>query len=374
MRKVFRLFLMVVMLPALAATFASAQFWMGPEGEPITVDTSLIESTPTLADLPAARAHVLSAGEISGNLWMVTDEIPGPAKSVEVTITRNGQVAAEATTDAAGQFSANLESGVYSVVAKSDSAIAVFGIQVTDLQGRASSFDAVMVTPEVKVTESLLRSHKQTSDRKAIEDIVAGEGLNVVSLNAQGHLQGQLTSLVETGADGLQGMDVFLLSGDELVSEAIADQAGNFQFDDVTAGVYDLVASGDAGVLALRINVVEGSFDTSSAAPFIATFPIAPQIIQGPTEFIYDTPVFEDRDRLGYIVGDSSVGGAFGSGGGYVVGGGGGGGAGGAILGGGGGGLRRLLLLGGIGAGIAIPVALSGGSDTTTPTPVSPNQ
>lgn len=88
-------------------------------------------------------------------------------------------------------------------------------------------------------------------------------------LSSQGHLVGQVMSLVREGvASGdVEGTNVMLYSGRQLVGQAVADQTGFFQIAGLAPGVYGLVAVGPGGYAAFAME----AYPTHSIAQDLTT-------------------------------------------------------------------------------------------------------
>ena len=417
--KTLRIATYVCVLPLLATAAASAHHWL------LTQNTGDIESVELVGSPPLAEnslsfirnqvVRVSAAGQVDGRLWAADTESGEYifASEVDVRLFKAGTETHTTVSAESGRFEFSaVEPGSYSLIATAPTAVTAFGIQVVAADdtsvAEGLSIEAVMVAPEISAAKSIIDSYRSGQAGDNVDDrrpkqvgtrrtSSMGIGANQVMLTLDGTLRGQIVSFENpVSAAEFAETTVFLLDGDQKIGEAEVGSQGEYQIAGVEPGFYDLIAAGPAGFAAVRFEAVAGEADTSTTAkpnavinaagmPLVQQLPLANGNFGFGSNFVYDRPVFSNP--VGFAGSDMGVGiaaggcgcgpccggvsGGFGGGGGGGLGGGFGGGGG---LLGGGGGLRRALLLGGIGAGIAIPLAISGGNDTTTPTPVSPSQ
>ena len=192
-------------------------------------------------------------------------------------------------------------------------------------------------------------------------------GSNVAQL-VDGELEGRLHSVFE-GVDFTNTSVKIYDSAKTLVGETTANASGHFAIADLETGYYEFVASGTEGYAAFGFEAVEANeaytstafqvFDATLSSP-VDSFSVSDCATCG--DVVYGDSV--SSSPVEFAAGCTSRSGAFSSCGGGcgAVSSccGGGGGFGGGRLFGGGLNLRRLALLG---AAVAIPIAVSGGSD-----------
>jgi len=377
----------LALLPLVATAAVSAQQWIS-DNTPIGVasDNVAIEAKTFLSH----RMHKIAlnrAGAVEGrvaNINPATQEVEGLA-NLKVFFIDSGQVIQEATTAHDGSFIIEgLMEGAYSFVASGSDGFAAYGVRVVaeGTAGASNVMEAATVSPELSVVKQILN---QQLPRRVTQEILAAidtdsdraVGANRVRLT-NGTLKGRVTPIK---GDSVEGTVVHLLHDNQEVAQLIVGSDGTFMVDDLTAGVYQFVASGAAGFAAVSFVAIDAPAlsDTDeiqvAAARMISDseyFDVSLAAAQD-AMFASDSISFGGGDG-GFGMGNAfgfggSVGGACGAcndcGGGRMLGGGGFGGGG---LFSGGGGLGRLLVLGGLAGGV-VAIATSGGS----PPPASPN-
>ena len=104
----------------------------------------------------------------------------------------------------------------------------------------------------------------QSSDISATFDSINVKRNHTISLNDSGNVEGRLAT-IESGskANGLSGLQVFLIQDGKVQSEAKTDADGLFSLAAVESGVYSFVATGENGFAAYGVRVVESTGDTS---------------------------------------------------------------------------------------------------------------
>jgi hypothetical protein len=259
---------------------------------------------------------------------------------------------------------------VYSFVAASEWSLATCGVKVIAGEGNVESYiEIASITPNVEAVKQIIEDEMPDSFAEVAGDASSADNSSVVGSNRvelDGDiLRGKILSL--TRKDLADGVKAHLLRANSVVTELDVKSDGTFEISGIDPGVYDLVAVGKSGVAAVSFEAV-GSIDESSTeaytalqdnlfSNFIVALAPAPQFsgaFGGTGAVVYgSSPAQFVGDNLG---GGIAAGGACGSCGDF-------GGCCGGAAGGGfaTGGIGRWLLIPAIAAGIAIPLAVSGG-------------
>ncbi|TWT83329.1 Cna protein B-type domain protein [Planctomycetes bacterium CA13] len=210
-----------------------------------------------------------------------------------------------------------------------------------------------------------------------------------VQLREGGILKGQLVSILDPTSSNvsLAGTEVVLTQKGLAVGKTYTNEAGEFLFKGVRAGVHGVVAAGPAGYATFAFEAIEAaalanghdpkhqlvSVMTNDIAWSLPVTLVPPTMIPGVVDpfgaSMTQVPAMIGSENLvsADCCGHGNVGGSFSGGMGGMAGMGGSVGGGGIASGGGSGSIGGLGLLGGIAAAIAIPVATSNDDDTAGP-------
>ena len=103
-----------------------------------------------------------------------------------------------------------------------------------------------------------------SSDIATTFDSINVKRNHTISLNDSGNVEGRLAT-IESGskANGLSGLQVFLIQDGKVQSESTTDADGLFSLAAVDTGVYSFVATGENGFAAYGVRVVENTGDAS---------------------------------------------------------------------------------------------------------------
>lgn len=211
-----------------------------------------------------------------------------------------------------------------------------------------------------------------------------------VNLSETGRMEGQVTSLLREGfvKQSIEGNNLLLYKGGELVARSISDPLGRFAFEDVEPGAYGIICAGPGGYATFAFEAVMpalsatvpnretlvstviqqppvgGPFSSGDVLPIV---PIPPPSVPGLAAFLRDPNELEEQPlTVEAEAAFAPVPGGGGMGGGGM----GGGGMGGGGMGGGGmGGAGGLLGLAGLGIAAAAAGSDSGDRVIVNPTP-----
>ncbi len=358
--------------------------------EPAPAEQTAVSPPVVLQD----RSHdvFLNAdGSLSGRLSSVgsADGNPIPASGLMVRLTRNGRSVATAQTNEEGMFVVpGLQPGVYGLIASGSNGYGVYGFRLrshADAGGAAAGFDAgvnsvVVPARDFATVKRLIAERFVPVDRsRPIQELwstedgvkgVFGQGepattiaTHQVQLEPGGSVSGEVNLMNPLSGSlyPVSNLMVYFVSNNTIVGSSQVNADGSFVVTGLSSGFYSVVASGDDGVMAMGVEVIDpiafqlkhGTYSLTSVAASLqlSGAPVDPSNF---TTSVTDPGVSEEQPL------SVPMGMPFGGGGGGF----GGGGAGG---GGGGGGLLGTLLGAGVGAGIGAAIA----DDNNNP-PVSP--
>ena len=375
--KTFRLAAYVFALPLVATAAVSAhQFFQQDDViSTVVVTPKTVESKESeLVGLNGTfRQHTIANnedGQITGRVWLADAASAAKAGLADskVYFVKEGKVVSQVYTDPDGTFDVSgLENGAYSFIVSNTEGVAVYGVNVVETAD-SSSMEVVVVSKNSTAAQKLIDENNVAPEQNELADETVN-GSNVAQL-VDGELEGRLHSVFE-GVDFTDTSVKIYDSAKTLVGETTANASGHFAIADLETGYYEFVASGTEGYAAFGFEAVEANeaytstafqdFDATLSSP-VDSFSVSDCATCG--DVVYGDTV--SSSPVEFAAGCTSCSGAFSSCGGgcgavsSCCGGGGGGGFGGGRLFGGGLNLRRLGLLG---AAVAIPIAISGGSD-----------
>ncbi len=382
----------VFALPLVATAAASAHQWMTSNTVvAIAPPASAVVNTNS-SRINALRNHTVTInedGEVQGRIASINHKSKKAYGIAEANVyfIQNGKIVEKAYTNDDGTFVVKgLEEGIYSFVSASEFSFSTCGVNVVKSHDGVENYlEVAAITPNVKAVKEIIDNELPESVREEIAaefsaiDVKPANavGTNRVQLD-DGVLRGQIVSLLSDSLS--EQTKAHLFRGNTKIKEFSIAANGTFAVEEITPGVYDIVVVGPEGLAAVSFETVaEGdeSMETYTSLQIENLFSsfivaLAPQVDGGTIggvsgcvgcsdAVVYgDSPVGFLGDRLGGgIAGGGCCGGAsnFSGFGGCC---GGAGGRFGGLFGGG------RLLLPAIAAGIAIPLATSDSSPSTT--------
>ncbi len=379
---VLKLGVYIFTLPLVATAAASAHQWMTSSAV-VAVAPAVPVASSSVAPVPrinAVRNHTITLnadGEVQGRVASINHKtkIPTGLANVKIYFYQNEKIAKKGFTNPDGTFLIKgLKEGVYSFVAASEWSFATCGVKVVAGEGNVESYiEIASISPNVEAVKQFIETEMPDSFDEVAGDASMADANSVVGSNRvelDGDvLRGKILSLTEKDLN--DGIKAHLMKANSMVTELAVQSDGTFEVSGIEPGVYDLVAVGKSGVAAVSFEAV-GSIDETSAeaytalqdnlfSNFIVALAPAPQFsgaFGGSGAIVYgSSPAQFVGDNLG---GSIAAGGACGTCGDF------GGCCGGAAGGGFGvGGIGRWLLIPALAAGIAIPLAVSGGGDVS---------
>lgn len=326
-----------------------------------------------------------SAGDLTGDLFLA----PQQGEPTRVPVSPSGEF-----------MLTGVAPGVYTLVYQSPTAFGAYALQVVAGSNAANLANktvvaAAAIAPQMALT-TVARYQPTTEPMSAEISGVrtpsgngafapGGEPMNLakVAQTAAGGMQGRIIR-AGSAANGLMpatDMNVLVMQQGQLVDKTVTDADGNFVFDNLASGSYELVASGASGFAVIGFELVSSPEVLTSTAvapatlqPGVASVLVVqaanpdPSLLgpgpfgPNPSDDPLNQPVPLGADPLmnGPLAGGPGSGGISGGGGGGF--GGGGGGMGGGGLGG----------LAAIGAVLAATLVGDDDNDNFVPAPSSP--
>ncbi len=153
------------------------------------------------------------------------------------------------------------------------------------------------------------------TDVAATFDSINAKRNHTISLNESGNVEGRLAT-IEAGskANGLSGLQVFLIRDGKVQHEAQTDADGLFSLSAVESGVYSFVATGENGFAAYGVRVVENAGDESlnliEAAAVSPQTAVVKQLLGGELPTKVATAVLENAtvsEVASQVVGSNKV-------------------------------------------------------------------
>ncbi len=340
-----------------------------------------------------------TAGNLNGQVT-VTGVNPS---NISVYAMRDNKVVHQSTTNSTGEFVlSQMAPGRYSIVVAGQNQLAAQGIMVDradsqyandfiQLSTIQTSYQGVKSLVATALPKQIWTSLGTGSSTQQVSAPLSGTPVAKQVRIINGNIRGQVVSLANE--NNITGTTVHLLKNNKPIAQIEIDGEGMFTIPDAKAGVYDLVATADAGMAAMRIEAIGiskpmqmVSFQQVPAelcVPLAEDCPCDPTIQQLPMEAATLSPVEYASESIGCGGACGGYGGANGNfssvsgnvlgprgggGGGFLGGGGGGflGGSGGVA--GGAGGLSRLVTIASLaGTATAIAIAADDDDDDTEP-------
>ncbi|MGY8747265.1 MAG: carboxypeptidase-like regulatory domain-containing protein [Pirellulales bacterium] len=370
----------LIALPLVVTAAASAHQRIA-NATPISLEVTSVVSE--LSNIGVERCHTVALNRIGGVdgrvVSFVSNQSDRGLSDLVVRFVKNGKTIRQGKTNSDGVFSINnVPEGVYSFIASGKNSFAAYQISV--ISDSTSVYSKVIELAAVSRNNSLAKVFESTD--LMVGGLVANELGDVVpdGANRVALMDGVLSGKILAAEKSLAlGVSVNIVQDGNLVANVTADASGEYLIPDLTAGIYELVASGTDCVAVVGFQVVDAA-STDGSVTFVSTAgPAAPSYASSlvttvvPRQDIVQEESAEvefDGDDGGDIVYSAeslTMGGAAGSAGvssetfvvDSIVGGG----------GGGGGGLGRLVGIAGLTVGV---VAVAGDGGATPVSPVNP--
>ena len=233
-----------------------------------------------LTDVPSATESVMSsndamnvekihrysldkAGTLNGQIT-VTGDMPS---GLSVYAMQDKQIVHQATTNDLGEFAmAGIAPGQYSIVIAGRNQLAAQGIVIdrnrsqnandffelsTIQTGYQGVQDLVKTALPKEVATSLGAAESQFRQVSAtFSEIPVAKQVQIIN----GSIRGQVVSLVNE--NNIAGTTIHLLQNSKPVAQVEIDSEGYFSIPDAEAGIYDMVATADSGIAAMRIEAI----------------------------------------------------------------------------------------------------------------------
>ena len=224
-----------------------------------TVDTLITER-------PAQMIHHYAldqAGNLTGQITVTGDK----PSNLGVYALQNNVVVYQATTNSMGEFTiATIKPGRYSLVIAGRNQLAAQGImieqnatpatqdfiQLSTIQTTYKGVQDLVATALPKEIATNLGSAISGTQKVSVTLSDAPIAKRVRIIN--GNIKGQIVSLIND--DNIAGTTIHLLQNSKPVAQVEIDDEGMFTIPDAEAGIYDLVATADAGMAAMRFEAI----------------------------------------------------------------------------------------------------------------------
>jgi hypothetical protein len=368
----------LIALPLVVTAAASAHQRIA-NATPISLEVTSVVSE--LSNIGVERCHTVALNRIGGVdgrvVSFVSNQSDRGLSDLVVRFVKNGKTIRQGKTNSDGVFSINnVPEGVYSFIASGKNSFAAYQISV--ISDSTSVYSKVIELAAVSRNNSLAKVFESTD--LMVGGLVANELGDVVpdGANRVALMDGVLSGKILAAEKSLAlGVSVNIVQDGNLVANVTADASGEYLIPDLTAGIYELVASGTDCVAVVGFQVVDAA-STDGSVTFVSTAGLAaPSYASSlvttvvPRQDIVQEESAEvefDGDDGGDIVYSAeslTMGGAAGSAGvsseTFVVDS--------IVGGGGGGGLGRLVGIAGLTVGV---VAVAGDGGATPVSPVNP--
>ena len=366
----------LIALPLVVTAAASAHQRIA-NATPISLEVTSVVSE--LSNIGVERCHTVALNRIGGVdgrvVSFVSNQSDRGLSDLVVRFVKNGKTIRQGKTNSDGVFSINnVPEGVYSFIASGKNSFAAYQISV--ISDSTSVYSKVIELAAVSRNNSLAKVFESTD--LMVGGLVANELGDVVpdGANRVALMDGVLSGKILAAEKSLAlGVSVNIVQDGNLVANVTADASGEYLIPDLTAGIYELVASGTDCVAVVGFQVVDAA-STDGSVTFVSTAgPAAPSYASSlvttvvPRQDIVQEESAEvefDGDDGGDIVYSAeslTMGGAAGSAGvsseTFVV----------DSIVGGGGGLGRLVGIAGLTVGV---IAVAGDGGATPVSPVNP--
>jgi len=203
------------------------------------------------------------AGNLTGQITVTGDK----PSNLGVYAMQNNVVVHQAKTNQMGEFTiATIKPGRYSLVIAGRNQLAAQGIMIEQ--------EATQATKDFIQLSTIQTSYQGVQDLVATalpKEIATNLGTAVGGIQQvsailsdapiaqqvriiNGNIKGQIVSLIND--NNIAGTTIHLLQNSKPISQVEIDDEGMFTIPDAEAGIYDLVATADAGMAAMRIEAI----------------------------------------------------------------------------------------------------------------------
>lgn len=230
---------------------------------PVLANRLAISPTSEQAIETIHRYALDQSGNLIGQVTVMGDKPSG----LSVYAMQNSAVVHQATTNSMGEFTiTTIKPGRYSLVIAGRNQLAAQGIMVDQTATKATKDfiqlstiqtsyqgvqDLVATALPKEISMTLGKAEGGLQQVSAmLSDAPIAQQVRIIN----GNIKGQITSLVNE--ENITGTTVHLLQNSKPVAQVEIDSEGMFTIPDTEAGVYDLVATADTGMAAMRIEAI----------------------------------------------------------------------------------------------------------------------
>jgi hypothetical protein len=265
----------LIALPLVVTAAASAHQRIA-NAAPISLEVTSVVSE--LSNIGVERCHTVALNRIGGVdgrvVSFVSNQSDRGLSDLVVRFVKNGKTIRQGKTNSDGVFSINnVPEGVYSFIASGKNSFAAYQISV--ISDSTSVYSKVIELAAVSRNNSLAKVFEST-DLK-VGGLVANELGDVVpdGANRVALMDGVLSGKILAAEKSLAlGVSVNIVQDGDLVANVTADASGEYLIPDLTAGIYELVASGTDCVAVVGFQVVDAA-STDGSVTFVSTAGLA---------------------------------------------------------------------------------------------------
>lgn len=240
------------------------------------VNFQLTDQEPTLATIRSAISPISAqaketvhryaldqAGNLTGQVTVTGDK----PNDLGVYAMQNNVVVHQAKTNSMGEFTiATIKPGRYSLVIAGRNQLAAQGIMIEQNATQAArDFIQISTIPTAykgvqdlvatalpqQISTNLGQAEGGMQQVSAtLSDAPIAQQVQIIN----GNIKGQIVSLINE--KNIAGTTVHLLQNSKPVAQVEVNDEGMFTIPDAEAGIYDLVATADAGMAAMRIEAI----------------------------------------------------------------------------------------------------------------------
>ena len=242
---------------------AQVQFTLMDEA-PAAITSSVMNRDNAFSIEKMHRYSLDESGTLHGQITVTGDKPSG----LNVFAMQGKQVVHQSTTNAMGEFAmAQMTPGQYSIVIAGRNQLAAQGVMIDrDRSQNANDYfemttiptsyqgvqDLVATALPSQITTSLGTADSKIQQVSAtFSDTPIAKRVRIIN----GNIRGQVVSLVDE--DNVAGATIHLMQNSKPVAQVEIDSEGYFMIPDAEAGIYDMVATADAGMAAMRIEAIE---------------------------------------------------------------------------------------------------------------------
>ena len=254
---------MAIIASTLGQADAQINFQLTDQEPVVGITSAVVSPVAERATQTIHRYALDQSGNLTGQVTVAGD-IPS---NLGVYMMQNNAMVYQATTNSMGEFTVMaIKPGRYSLVIAGRNQLAAQGImiernatpatkdfiQLSTIQTAYKGVqDLVATSLPREISTNLGTATAGTRQVSAtLSDVPTAQQVRIIN----GKIKGQIISLIND--INITGTTVHLLQNSKPVAQVEVDEAGMFIIPDTDAGIYDLVATADSGMAAMRIEAI----------------------------------------------------------------------------------------------------------------------